>query len=92
MPDLRKTAYDLAQKVGQNMDQLENCKGWSEVIVPELEERAKEAQATINNIHTSVRVGDHARGVLQTCTEILILVEQKKANSKMLMANNLTIN
>ena len=78
--------------MGEKMAQLENCKGWEEVIVPELEKRAKEAQTSINNINTSVRHGDHARGVLQTCTEIMKLVEDKKAASKSNMAANLNPN
>ena len=89
MSDINKRRnYDLAQQLGENMEVLENCKGWIQVIVPEFMNIRDIAQEKVNSIDTPIREADHQRGVLETCNLILSIVEEKKSASKNNMASN----
>ena len=89
MSDAKRTAYDLAQQVDEKMDQLERCKGWSQIVIPEIQKKRDDAQEEINAIGADIRETDYYRGELAMCDEILSMVTKKKKSAANKMAANL---
>jgi len=89
MSDQKRIAYDLAQKLGERMDRLEACSGWSKVIMPEIAKELEIAQNIINNIDTDIRIADYNRGILKMCETMLAIVDEKRKSAQHNMASNL---
>jgi hypothetical protein len=89
MSDAKRIAYDMAQKVGERVERLEACSGWSEIFIPMIQKIRDEAQGQINEIGTDQREADFYRGELSLCDDILKFCERRKKSSAANMAANI---